>query len=73
LSQGYDNIVLRGDPESGRSFAVFYFQGNRLLAVDAINRPGEFMLGKKLILAEAAVDKSRLADESFPVKDLLGA
>jgi len=72
LSQGYDNIVLRGDPETGRNFSVFYFLGDRLLAVDAINRPGEFMMGKKLILAETAVDKTRLADESIPVKDLLG-
>jgi 3-phenylpropionate/trans-cinnamate dioxygenase ferredoxin reductase subunit len=73
LSQGYDNIVQRGDPENGRSFSVFYFLDDRLLAVDAINRPGEFMMGKKLILAEAAVDKSKLADESIPAKDLLGA
>jgi 3-phenylpropionate/trans-cinnamate dioxygenase ferredoxin reductase subunit len=72
LSQGYDNIVQRGDPAIGRSFSVFYFLGDRLLAVDAINRPGEFMMGKKLILAETAVDKFRLADESVPVKDLLG-
>jgi len=71
LSQGYDNIVLRGDPETGRSFAVFYFKGDRLLAVDAINRPGEFMAGKKLLLAGAIVDKSRLCDESIPPKELL--
>jgi 3-phenylpropionate/trans-cinnamate dioxygenase ferredoxin reductase subunit len=70
LSQGYDNLVLRGDPETGRSFAVFYFLGDRLLAVDAVNRPGEFMAGKKLLLAEARVDKEKLADESIPVKNL---
>ncbi len=70
LSQGYDNVVLRGDPETGRSFAVFYFAGERLLAVDAINRPGEFMLGKKLLLAGARVDKEKLADESIPIKNL---
>ena len=72
LSQGYDNIVLRGDPEKGRSFAVFYFEGDRLLAVDAINRPGEFMLGKKLLMQGASVDKARLADDSIPAKELLG-
>lgn len=71
LSQGYDNLVLRGDPENGRSFAVFYFEGERLLAVDAINRPGEFMLGKKLLLSAADVDKGKLADESVPVKAFL--
>ena len=70
LSQGYDNVVLRGDPETGRSFAVFYFEGDRLLAVDAINRPGEFMIGKKLLMAGARVDKEKLADENIPVKSL---
>ena len=70
LSQGYDNVVLRGDPETGRSFAVFYFEGERLLAVDAINRPGEFMIGKKLLMAGARVDKEKLADENIPVKSL---
>ena len=70
LSQGYDNVVLRGDPETGRSFAVFYFAGERLLAVDAINRPGEFMMGKKLLLAGGRIDKEKLADDSIPVKKL---
>jgi 3-phenylpropionate/trans-cinnamate dioxygenase ferredoxin reductase subunit len=71
LSQGYDNIVMRGDPANGRSFAVFYFKGSGLLAVDAINRPGEFMAGKKLLLKGARVDKSRLADESIPPRELI--
>ena len=70
LSQGYDNVVLRGDPETGRSFAVFYFAGERLLAVDAVNRPGEFMMGKKLLMAGTRVDKKKLADDSIPVKKL---
>ena len=73
LSQGYDNIVVRGNPEEGRSFAVFYFLGNRLLAVDAINRPGEFMLGKKLLAHGTVIDKARLADEALTPKQLLEA
>ena len=72
LSQGYDNIVMRGDPEQGRSFAVFYFQGDDLLAVDAINRPAEFMLGKRMLTQGATADKQKLADESIPAKELLG-
>jgi 3-phenylpropionate/trans-cinnamate dioxygenase ferredoxin reductase subunit len=71
LSQGYDNIVLRGNPETGRSFAVFYFKGDHLLAVDAVNRPGEFMVGKRLLLQGVAVDKTRLSDETIPAKQLL--
>ncbi len=62
LSDGYDNVIIRGNPEEGRSFAVFYFAKDILLAVDSINRPAEFMLGKRLLLTGAAVDKHKLAN-----------
>lgn len=38
LSQGYDQVVVRGDIEKSQSFAVFYFQGSKLLAADCVNR-----------------------------------
>ena len=72
LSQGYDRVVFRGDQTSSRSFAAFYFQGARLIAADCINRPQEFMLSKKIILENIAVEPGRLVDESVAVKDLLG-
>ncbi len=71
LSKGYDNIILRGDPGKGRNFAAFYFKGDKLLAVDAVNRPQEFMLGKRLIPQNRAIDKKALADESVALKTLL--
>jgi len=71
LSQGHDNTVTRGDSRQGRSFAVFYFSGDRLLAVDAINRPAEFMAGKRLIADDVVLDKARLRDESIPIKEFL--
>jgi 3-phenylpropionate/trans-cinnamate dioxygenase ferredoxin reductase subunit len=73
ISDGFDNCVLRGDPADGRSFAVFYFAGDRLLAADAVNRPAEFMTAKKLLMNEQTVDKQALADEQVSVKSLLGA
>jgi len=73
LSQGYDGLTLRGNPDEGRNFAVFYFSGDRLLAVDAINRPAEFMLGKRLLTQGGPVDRAKLADDSLAAKDLLPA
>jgi 3-phenylpropionate/trans-cinnamate dioxygenase ferredoxin reductase subunit len=61
LSQGFDTCVLRGDPDS-RSFCAFYLQGGRLLAVDAINRPAEFM--------PPVLDAARLADEAIALKEI---
>jgi 3-phenylpropionate/trans-cinnamate dioxygenase ferredoxin reductase component len=52
LAQGYDRHVTEGDPESG-SFSVSYFQGDRLLAVDAVNAPRAHMLSRRA-LAQAA-------------------
>ena len=70
MNRGYDRVVVRGDPAT-RSFAVFYLQANRLLAVDAINRPAEFILARTLIPREGTVDAARLADDAVAVKDLL--
>ena len=72
LSQGYDQMVIRGDVQQGRSFVAFYLQAGRLIAADCVNRPQEFMLSKKLITAGTAVDPLRLADESIAVQALMG-
>jgi 3-phenylpropionate/trans-cinnamate dioxygenase ferredoxin reductase subunit len=61
LSQGYDEVVLRGDPRS-RSFAAYYVASGRLIAVDAVNSPREFLHGKKLVAAAFAIDADRLRD-----------
>jgi 3-phenylpropionate/trans-cinnamate dioxygenase ferredoxin reductase subunit len=61
LSQGYDDVVLRGDP-AGRSFSAYYLAAGRLIAVDAINSPREFVHGKKLVAAGLTIDADRLRD-----------
>jgi 3-phenylpropionate/trans-cinnamate dioxygenase ferredoxin reductase subunit len=43
---------------------VFHLSGGRLKAVDCINRPKDFMLGKKLIHDRAVIKPSLLADET---------
>lgn len=73
LSQGYTNVVIRGDIISSRSFSAFYLQDGKLLAVDAINSPQAFMLGKKLILQGTFLDQQQLANESYPLKSLLAS
>ncbi|WP_342806381.1 FAD/NAD(P)-binding oxidoreductase [Alteromonas sp. M12] len=71
LSQGFDNIVIRGDIAKGRQFAAFYFEGDKFIAVDAVNMPVAFMVGKRLLLSKKAVDKSKLADETVDLKSLM--
>jgi 3-phenylpropionate/trans-cinnamate dioxygenase ferredoxin reductase subunit len=61
LSQGYDDVVLRGDPAT-RSFAAYYLAGGRVIAVDAVNNPREFLHGKKLVGSGLVVDPDVLRD-----------
>lgn len=71
LNAGYDQLVVRGDLSQGRSFAAFYLKSGVPLAVDCVNRPGEFMLSKKLITEKCPIDPAELADESVPFKELV--
>jgi len=70
LSQGYDDIVIRGDIEASRSFAAFYFKGERLLAVDAVNSPREFMLARMSLSKGMTLDKTLLADAEMDLKQI---
>jgi 3-phenylpropionate/trans-cinnamate dioxygenase ferredoxin reductase subunit len=69
LSEGYDQAVVRGDPDSG-SFALYYFAGGELLAVDAINSMRDFMSGKKWLAERKRPDPARVADPSVDLKNI---
>ncbi len=69
LSDGYDEAILRGDPADAR-FACFYMKQGRLIAVDAINSPREFMQSKPLIANRAHVDPAKLANAAIAIRDL---
>jgi 3-phenylpropionate/trans-cinnamate dioxygenase ferredoxin reductase subunit len=70
LSGGHDRAVVRGNPDRGRSFAVFYLREGTLIAVDAVNRAPEFMMSKQLIAERAKIDPTRLGDEGVAMKDM---
>ena len=69
LNAGYDETVLRGDPDT-RKFAVFYLQSGRLIAVDAVNAPPEYLASKKLIMSGARLAPELLRDTSVSMKDI---
>ncbi|WP_062260034.1 NAD(P)/FAD-dependent oxidoreductase [Endozoicomonas arenosclerae] len=71
LSQDYDQVVIRGDYEQGRSFVAWYLKDGKVLAADCVNRGKEFMTAKKLIQSGVEVDASKLADDTVDPKELL--
>lgn len=73
LSTGYDEIVLRGAPDAGRSFACFYLAEGRLIAADCVNRAQEFMFSRRAIAEGLSPDRALLADPETPLASLLHA
>ena len=70
ISTGFEQLVLRGDPTTERSFAAFYLKGGKLIAADAVSKPQEFMFAKKLVAEGRPVDAARLADPEVSLKEL---
>lgn len=68
LSEGYDEIVIRGNP-ADRSFACLYLKNGQLIATDAVNAPREFVQSKGLIASHTKIDPARLADADIPLQD----
>jgi 3-phenylpropionate/trans-cinnamate dioxygenase ferredoxin reductase subunit len=69
LSEGYDDVVIRGNP-ADRSFACVYLRKGRLIAIDAVNAPRDFVHSKALIAAQALISTDKLADAEISLKDL---
>ncbi len=72
LSENYDDVVLRGNPAE-RSFSCLYLKNSRLIAIDAVNAPRDFVQSKALIEAGEAIERERLGDPETQLKDLAGA
>jgi 3-phenylpropionate/trans-cinnamate dioxygenase ferredoxin reductase subunit len=62
-----DRQVVRGDVAAG-TFAVFHLQGDRIVCVEAVNAPAEFMAGRMMIGKATPVDAEKLADLSVTMK-----
>jgi len=71
ISQHHDRRVIRGYPKEEK-FAVFYLKENRLIAIDAINSPREFMAGKKLIEMLSEVPFELISNMDVDLKEIVG-
>lgn len=69
LNTGYDHIVTRkGD---GGSVSFWYYRGDTLLAVDAMNDARNYMIGKRLIEAGKSPSRDVISDPETNMKALL--
>jgi len=70
LNQGYDDAIPRAG-KSERSLSVWYYRGETLLAVDAINDAAAFVTAKKLLERGASVPKAAVRDPAAEFKTWL--
>ena len=69
LNAGWDRTVVRPGARPG-SQSVWYWQGDRLLAVDAMNDPRAYMTAKRWIEAGVSPDAAAIADPATDLKAL---
>lgn len=68
LNLGYTDIVIRQGKRTG-SQSVWYFKEDTLLAVDAMNDPIAYTMGRKIIAANNHPNRAEVADPSINLKD----
>lgn len=69
LLQGYDQQVLRGNPDEGK-FSVLYYKNGRIIAVDAVNEVSDYMAVRRALTAGQNIPADRAADSSVALKTL---
>ncbi|MFN3462748.1 MAG: NAD(P)/FAD-dependent oxidoreductase [Terricaulis sp.] len=72
LFNGYDHVAFRG-VMADRAFAAFYYKGDKLIAVDAVNRPAEYLGAKMLIQTNRTLPPDVIEDMSRPMKELVAS
>lgn len=71
LSFNADRHVRSGSPDDP-AFSVYHYAGDRLLAVDSVNRPGDHMVARRLIAAGISPTEADLAKGPERLKSLIG-
>ncbi|MEM9785459.1 MAG: FAD-dependent oxidoreductase [Pseudomonadota bacterium] len=72
LNRGYSEVYIRkGDAPGIQS--NWYYKGGKLLAVDAMNDPRNYMIGKRLIEAGRSPAPATIMDPATDMKSLLKA
>ncbi len=70
LNTGYTDIVVR---DAGEARSHWYYAGDTLVSVDAMNDPRAYMVGKRLIEAGKSPARDAVADPATDLKALLRA
>lgn len=70
LAAGYDDYVVRGEPDTEK-YSVLYYRSGMLIAVDAVNRPGDYMAVRKALTIGATIPADLAAADDVALKTLI--
>lgn len=70
LSEGYDETILRGDKKT-KSFSCLYLKEGKIIAIDAINRPKDFIQSKVLIQEKRRINREKASNDDFELKQFI--
>lgn len=70
LNMGYTDTVTRPGKREG-SKSIWYYNDEQFLAVDALNDPIAYTMGRKILAAKSNIPKSAAADPEVNLKDYI--
>lgn len=70
ISTGYDETVLRGNPDEEK-FSVIYYRDGRLIAIDSVNEVLDYMAVRKALGAGQTIPSDTASDTSVKLKDMV--
>jgi 3-phenylpropionate/trans-cinnamate dioxygenase ferredoxin reductase subunit len=72
LSLGFDEVIVRGQPET-RSFSLIYRKQGKVIALDCVNATRDYVQGRRLVEEGARAASVDLADAAKPLKSFATA
>jgi 3-phenylpropionate/trans-cinnamate dioxygenase ferredoxin reductase subunit len=66
---GWDKVVTRGNPDSGK-FMLFYLHAGKVVAIDLFNMGREARFAKQIVQAGKLLAEADLANETMKMMDL---
>lgn len=67
LTADAHQTIVRGDP-SERKFSVFCYRNGTIAGIESVNKPGDHMFGRKLLVCGADIAPSQAQDPNFDLK-----
>lgn len=72
LSSGYDEVVVRGDPQTEK-MTFLYFMRGELIAADCVNSPGDFLAVRNGLAKGKSLTRAQALDSSQPLRRAFSA